>query len=160
MTKYEKLLQLAKDKGIEVKENVYFDSGLKGLAISEGVGLSYTLHTETEKRCILAEEIAHKEYNTGNITDLRIGSNRKQELRAHRQAVHELVPFEILIEVVIELRENATLFTIAETLDITEEFLLDALEIYRREYGPVSDFGSYLVVFDPFHIVERQHYYT
>lgn len=157
MTEYEWLLQLAHERGFAVVERFDFkNSNIKGLATKDGIVLSSDLKNDRERKCVLAEEIAHIQINTGNITDLSNLSNKKQEIRAHKLAVKKLVPFSRLIDAIIELREETSIYALAHKLDVTEDFLLEAIEIYGYEYGPRTDYGAYIVFFSPFHIEEKQ----
>ena len=37
----------------------------------------------------------------------------------------------------------------AEYLDVTEEFLKEALEQYRRKYGQRAELDNYVIIFEP-----------
>lgn len=162
MTKYEELLQSAYDNGHFVIEHFDFTkctdklSNIEGLATKEGILLSDKLKDDRHRKCVLAEEIAHRKYSTGNITDLSLVSNHRQEVKAHKEAVYNLVPFKKLVDTVIELRYESDIYTVAFELDVTEEFLLEAIKYYSLKYGPVVDYGSYIVYFNPFHVLEKQ----
>lgn len=43
----------------------------------------------------------------------------------------------------------SSLFDMAEYLDVTEEFLSDALESYRKKYGTCKAIDNYIVYFEP-----------
>lgn len=156
MTDYEFLLELSLKRGYPVIESFDFNSEVKGLAVDGGIGLSSEIETERERKCILAEEIAHTELNTGDILDLSNASNRKQEMRAHKRAVYNLVPFERLIDAIIDLRDETSIYSLARELDVTEEFIVEAIEIYSNKYGERKDYGAYVVFFHPFRVVEKQ----
>ena len=41
------------------------------------------------------------------------------------------------------------LYEMADYLDITEEFLSDALTVYRRKYGVYTSLDNYIIYFEP-----------
>lgn len=155
MNEYEELLEEAFLAGVLVSEKYAFKSNVKGLTVNNKIKLSNKLQTLNEKKCILAEELAHHKLNHSDITDLRNIENKRQEDRAHKAAILYLVPFTRLIETVISLKDEATNYNVADALGITEEYLKEALEIYHRAYGDKVDIGSYIVSFSPFNIREK-----
>lgn len=152
MTDYEKELDKAQSYGLTVAENVNFKSGVKGLVVGKVIGLSKSLRTEKERYTVLAEEIAHFKINCGNITDQNKTQCRQQERKAHKLMVHELLPFENIIKAIMDLKEEARIDTVAETLGVTEDLLKEAFEIYKAEEGPVAITDTCIVWFEPFRI--------
>ena len=53
---------------------------------------------ETEKKCVLAEELGHHYTTVGNIMDQTATANRKQERRARIWAYHKLLSLNDLID--------------------------------------------------------------
>ena len=131
MCNYENLLHDADIMGLDVKE-LYFESDAKGLCKGEKIGIRKEL-SKTEKACILAEEIGHYYTTTGNILDQRDTNNRKQEMKARKWAVDKMISIEDLFRATEQPCRN--LFEIAEYLEVTEEFLLEALEVFKKRYG-------------------------
>ena len=58
MNLYEQWLQKADDIGLNVVENVPFESQAKGLICDDCIGLNQSIETTAEKACILAEDIS------------------------------------------------------------------------------------------------------
>lgn len=152
MTRFEKLLDKAKEYNLKVYEN--FDigvKGVKGLISGNKIALATNL-TEIEKTCVIAEEIAHAVSSVGNILDQKKTSNRKQELKAHRIAANYLITIEDLVEAVIYLKDEANYYTISEHLGITEEFLHEAIMFFQYKYGSYTIIGNYYINFSPLNI--------
>ena len=77
MTEYEKLLNSAMEADITVIEDYDFsDTRIKGLYCDGVVALDKRMETETEKKCILAEELGHHYTAVGNIVDQSSVSNQ------------------------------------------------------------------------------------
>ena len=129
---YENLLDDANDSGITLDEKYTFDSRLKGLYIDNNIALSSTLETSAEKSCILAEELGHHYTSSGNIIDMSVVTNRKQELHARAWAYNRLIGLYGIINAYRSGCRNG--YEIAEHLNITEEFLNEALQYYRNKY--------------------------
>ena len=55
---------------------------LKGLYCDGAIGIDKNIETNTEKACVLAEELGHHYTSTGNILDQSSVANRKQEQKA------------------------------------------------------------------------------
>lgn len=143
---YEGLIQIAEDEEIEVIE-FNFPANLKGLYRNDFIGIKKNIVTITEKKCVLAEELGHYYTTTGNITDLKSVSNRKQELKARNWSYEKLVPLISLIKASQECCTN--FYELAEYLDVTEEFLKDALQHYKNKYGLFKEVDDYCIYFDP-----------
>lgn len=148
LTEYEKLLDEAKNNKARVFEN-YDLSGtrLKGLYCDGNIALSSELHTEAERRCVLAEEIGHHYTTVGNILDMNTIGNRKQEQQARLWAYNNVVG---LIGVINAYKAGCqNLYEMADYLEVSEEFLLDALNRYRSKYGTCTALDNYVIFFEP-----------
>lgn len=148
MTEYEKLLDKAKNNKVHVFEN-YDLSGtrLKGLYCDGNIALSRDLHTETEKRCVLAEEIGHHYTTVGNILDINKTGNGKQEQQARLWAYNNAVG---LIGVINAYKAGCqNLYEMADYLEVNEEFLSNALNRYRSKYGVYTTIDNYVIFFEP-----------
>ena len=145
MNAYEALLDEACDIGFEVKEKpLRFNNGrIKGNRIA----IRQDIDTTTEKACVLAEELGHHYTSVGNIIDMDSSSNRKQERQARLWAYNKQIGLKGLIRA-YEHGCTAS-HEIAEYLDVTEEFLDEALSCYRNKYGTSVELDGYLIVFDP-----------
>ncbi len=146
MTAYEELLQTADDEGIEVIEFT-FKSDIKGLYSDNCIAISRKLNTTTEKKCILAEELGHYYTSEGNIVDLKNICNRKQERQARNWSFEKLVTLKSLIKASFEC--CTSLYELAKYLDVTEEFLKEALDYYQSKYGPYTEVDNYCIYFNP-----------
>mgnify|MGYP003379396717 FL=1 len=105
------------------------------------------IETSAEKSCILAEELGHHYTTVGNILDQSSVSNRKQELRARMWAYNKLIG---LIGIIKSYEHGCQSYhEMAEYLDVTEEFLRDALEKYRQKYGVCTTVDNYIIYFEP-----------
>lgn len=144
MCNYEKLLVDAVDDGLTVIEK-NFESDAKGLCKGKKIGIRKELSIQ-DKTCILAEELGHYYTSVGDIIDQKDINNQKQEKMARKWAVNKLVKIDKLIEAVKYGCEN--LFEIAEYLDVTEEFLIESIDMFRQKYGPCYIVGNYAVTFN------------
>lgn len=148
MTEFEKLLSSADANNIEVYDN-YDLSGtnIKGLYCDGTVAISNSLSTEIEKTCVLAEELGHYHTTTGNILDQSKSSNRKQELRARLWAYNKQIGLQGIIN--CHNAHCSTTHEMAEYLNVTEEFFIDAINTYKHKYGIYTTVDNYIVGFEP-----------
>ena len=152
MTDYETLLDFADKHQVIVTEK--FDlSGtrLKGLYCDATIAIDKNL-TQSEKACVLAEELGHHNTSSGNIIDLNDISNRKQERCARVWAYYYMLSFSGLIKAYKHNCQNR--YEIAEYLGITEEFLSDAIKYYKEKYGTMVNYDTYIIYFDPLGVLE------
>lgn len=152
MTNYEKQLQQAHDARVNVYDfflgnsrNV--KSRLDGLYIDGNIALSKNLKTSAERSAVLAEELGHHYTTVGNILDQADTGNRKQERRARLWAYDKLIGLHGIIDAFEHGCGNR--YEIAEYLDVTESFLLDAIAVYREKYGVCKKLGNYIIYFEP-----------
>ena len=148
MNTYEKLLTVADNDGITVTED--FDlsnTRFKGLYCNGTVALNRKLSTSAEKSSILAEELGHHYTTVENITAQITVEDRKQEYRARLWAYNKLIGLQGILSA---YRANCqTLNEMAEHLEVSEEFLAEALEYYRRKYGVCTKIDNYAIYFEP-----------
>lgn len=145
MNAYENLLSECRDNITVIEKD--FKSKAKGLCKGNKIGISRAVETSTEKRCILAEELGHYYTTIGNILDQHKVANAKQELHARTWAYNECVG---LIGIVKAFEAGCkSLYEMADYLEVTEEFLKDALESYRRKYGIYTEIDNYIIFFEP-----------
>ena len=147
MIAYEELLFEADDEGIEVLEFI-FESDIKGLYSDYCIAISHKLDTTTEKKCVLAEELGHYHTSDGNLIDLKSIQNRKQEVRARKWSYEKLIPLKSIIKASFGCCAN--LYELAEYLDVTEQFLKEALTYYQSKYGLYAEVDNYCIYFNPF----------
>lgn len=145
---YEELLDLAKSQNIKVHEKYDFSgTRIKGLYCDGNIALSKDLHTEAEKKCVLAEELGHYETAVGDITNQSLTSNRKQELRGRLIAYNKMVGLMGFIDAYQHHCHN--LHEMAEYLDVTDAFLSETINCYRAKYGSYAKLDNYVVYFEP-----------
>lgn len=149
---YEELLIEADDKGYVVKEKPLQmnDGRIKGIRIA----IRKDIPTERQKAETLLEELEHGYSTCGNILDQSIPLNRMQELRARRRAYKRLVTFAQLIKAYEAGCRN--LYEMSGELNITEEFLRDAIKMYAEKYGArLIQYENYFICFSPYlHVVK------
>ena len=151
---YEKLIVEAEDENIIVKE-MEFNSDLDGLYFNNKIAINKKLSSIAEKTCILAEEIGHHHKNIGNILLQDSVDNVKQEQKAREYAYNKLVSIDKLIAAFS--KNLRTTYEISDYLDVTETFLLDAIEYYKAKYGiKVLERNGYFVQFVPYFLIFKQ----
>jgi Zn-dependent peptidase ImmA (M78 family) len=121
-------------------------SGLKGLYINGHIAINAKM-SDTEKACVLAEELGHHYTSYGNILDQTDISNCKQELRARAWAYDEQIGLLGLISAYEHGCRNR--YEIAKYLEVTEEVLEKCLIYYRSKYGLCKTVDNYAVYFIP-----------
>ena len=100
-----------------------------------------------QKGCVLAEELGHYHTTVGNILDMNITENRKQELHARAWAYNKMIG---LIGLVNSYEHGCkTLHDTADYLNVTEEFLTEAIDYYKKKYGICTTVDNYVVYFEP-----------
>lgn len=147
MNNYEKLLDEAASDNIKVVENYDFKSGCLGMAAGRKIGLSRKIETQKEKACILAEELGHHKTTAGEIFDQNIAVNRKQEHHARFWGYNRMIGLNGIVQA--HQNRRYTLVEIAEYLDVPEQFLIEALECYRKKYGKYVQIDNYVIYFEP-----------
>ncbi|ALA12685.1 ImmA/IrrE family metallo-endopeptidase [Paenibacillus larvae] len=151
---YEKLLM---ETGIKVFE-VIMPTGIKGL-YSDGIAwINKNIETNTEKACVLVEEVGHEQTTAGDITDQCDLCKRKQELIGRRWGYRKLVPLSAIVQAHKACLTNR--YEIADYLGVTEEFLQNAIDYYRDKYGVCTQYEQYMIYFDPLNVFERSYEIT
>lgn len=152
LTELEKVEQEIADNGIELIHYPFKSKRLKGVYITNKenkyIALSKKVETESEKVCILTEELAHHEVSSGNISD-----DKKAELSARFRGYNKLVGLKGLVSAY----ENncSSLYEIAEHLNITNEYLSEVLSAYETRYGISKKYKEYLIVFKPYFEIRK-----
>lgn len=142
--KYDALLDEANAEDISIKERPFktYDGRIKG----KDIYLRKDMNT-TEKACVLAEELGHYHTSVGNLLDMTIPSNRKQERQARLWAYNKQIGLKGLVRA-YEHGCTAS-HEIAEYLDVTEEALQECIEFYRDKYGEYKTVEHYIIFFIP-----------
>jgi len=142
---YDELLLEADNTGLVVKE--------KNLPVSKGrikgnrIAIKRDMST-TEKGCVLAEELGHYYTTSGNILDQSLTSNRKQEHIARMWAYNKLIGLRGIINAYNAGCTNK--YEIAEFLNVTVEFLEEAIKKYTDKYGVCTMLDNYIIYFIPY----------
>jgi Zn-dependent peptidase ImmA (M78 family) len=152
LTEYEKLLDDADKQHVLVTEKFDLsDTRLKGLYCDAFIAIDKNL-TEADKACVLAEELGHHATTYGNIIDQSSVMNRKQERRARVWAYYLMLQFEDIIGAYEHGCQNR--YDIAEYLNISEEFLQDAINYYKDKYGAYVAYDNYFIYFEPLGVLK------
>lgn len=142
--KYNALLNEANAEGISIKERPFktYDGRIKG----KDIYLRKDMNT-TEKSCVLAEELGHYYTTVGDILDMNVPENRKQERQARLWGYNRVIGLFGLIRAYEHGCKDK--YEIAEYLDVTEEYLEDCINCYRNKYGVYKIVDNYIVYFIP-----------
>ena len=144
MTTYEDILIEADRHNLITKEKPLLAH--KGRIKGKRIAINRKL-TEKEKKCVMAEDLGHYYTASGDILDQSSADNRKQESRGRIMAYNKLVGLTGIIDSYNNHCQSLT--ETAEYLDVTEEFLLDALQYYKRKYGTYVTINNYVIYFEP-----------
>lgn len=142
--KYNDLLNEANAEGISIKERPFktYDGRIKG----KDIYLRKDMNT-TEKSCVLAEELGHYYTTVGNILDMNVPENRKQERQARLWGYNRIIGLLGLIKAYEHGCKDK--YEIAEYLDVTEEYLEECIHCYRDKYGVCRETDNYVIYFIP-----------
>ena len=141
---YTELLIEADSQSLITKDKplLAHDGRIKGKRIAIRKDMS-----ETKKKCVLAEELGHYYTTSGDIMDQSSVDSRKQEHRARLWAYDKVIG---LMGIVDCYRAGCrTVTDMAEHLEVTEEFLKEALLCYKEKYGVCTRMQNYVVYFEP-----------
>lgn len=142
---YEVLLNTADQAGLTVKEKPLSESD--GLIKGNRIAIRKDIPTQAEKSCVLAEELGHYFTSAGNILDQTDIVNRKQEYRARLYGYNLQIGLRGIISAHTAGCRN--LYEMADYLDVTEEYLKEALDCYQSKYGEYVKVDNYMIYFIP-----------
>lgn len=146
MTEYERLVAEIDSYGIRVREIDFHTSKPCGKCIGNKIYINKNI-SETEKYCVLCEELGHYHLNIGDITNQTKISNKKQEVLARRWGYRKNVG---IIDLIKAFESGCkTKYEIAEFLNVTEEYLNEAIEYYTSKYGAYYTIDCYNIMFIP-----------
>ena len=146
MNTYECLQDEACEDGIDVIDYTFHGKRIKGLYCDGVVAIREDM-TIPEKTCALAEELGHHHTSVGNILDMDISANRKQERQARLHGYNHLIGLTGLIRAYEHGCTNR--YETAEYLEVTEEFLEECISCYREKYGVYKIVDNYIIYFIP-----------
>lgn len=142
---YESLLKEAEDLNIVIKEKKL--QLREGLCCNNRIAINSDIKNLREKNCVLAEELGHYHTSSGNILNLTDIRNTKQEKRARNWAYEKLVG---IIPIIKAFEKNIrSKHELAEYLNVTEQFIDEAINHYREKYGVYTEIDNYIVYFEP-----------
>lgn len=142
---YEELLIEAEHSGLLVKE--------KSLPLSDGrvkgnrIAIRQNIPTLKKKADVLAEELGHYYTTVGRIVEQDTVNARKQERTARLWAYDKRIGLSGLIYGYRQHCQNR--HELAECLEVSEDFLQEALECYREKYGIMTELDGYIILFEP-----------
>ena len=142
---YEVLLNTADQAGLTVKEKPLSESD--GLIKGNRIAIRKDIPTQAEKSCVLAEELGHYFTSAGNILDQTDTVNRRQEYRARLYGYNLQIGLRGIISAHTAGCRN--LYEMADYLDVTEEYLKEALDCYQSKYGEYVKVDNYMIYFIP-----------
>ena len=147
MNIFEHLEDEACKDGIEIVKYNFNSDRIDGLYCDGTVAINSSIDTTIKKADILAEEMGHHFTSVGNILDLSKAQNRKQERQARIWAYNKRIGLEGLIRAYEHGCKSR--YEVAEFLEVTEEFLEDAIYYYRERYGIYTYVKNYTIYFIP-----------
>ena len=141
---YTDLLNEASAKGLVVKEKMLqaHDGRIKENKIAIRKDMP-----EIEKACVLAEELGHFYTAAGDIFEQDSIQNIKTERAGRIFAYNRMIGLTGIINAY--KRNCRSLPEMAEYLEVTEEFLQEALKCYRQKYGISCQIDNYIIFFEP-----------
>ena len=142
---YEELLIQFDSDNVQVRELPLQEDD--GRLCGNRIAIRQDIPTQTEKSCVLAEELGHYHTTYGDILDLDDVRNRKQEFRARMWGYNLKIGLMGIVNAYKAGCQN--LAEAAEYLDVTEEYLLEALKTYHSKYGIYATVDNYIIYFEP-----------
>lgn len=150
---FDKLLIEAENLGINVEEHDFKNMNLKGLYTDGVIILNpAAIKSNTEKTCILAEELGHHYTSSGNILDQSNIVNIKQENKARNWGYEKLIPLKSFVDA--SKVGLANRYELAEYFEVTEDYLQKAIFRYKKKYGLYAEWKNYIIYFEPLVVLE------
>jgi hypothetical protein len=146
---YENLLLEAQASGIDVV-SMKFNGNSKGYYAHNTIVLDTKIETTAEKCCVLAEELGHHHTTYGNILNEQTDTFH-QETTARNWGYEKLVTLHGLIKGYYH-NGCGNRYELADYLDVTEEFLDNALLHYKQKYGLYIEAENHIIYFDPLNV--------
>lgn len=149
MNKYENLMVAYDD--LLINDSNALPEDYEGF-YSDGAVLVDKFLTKTRKLEILSEEIAHHLVTFGDIRDQKNLMNRKYEIKARRLGCELLVSLDDIIDAFHEGVHN--LYEMSQYFEVSERYILNALNHYKMKYGLDVYFKGYVIKFEPLQVFE------
>lgn len=147
MNKLETFEQKAYDQNVKVYDYYLGEESLAGLYIDGHVAINTSVKSLKKRTCVIAEELGHHCTSSGNILDQDDVRTQKQEHKARLWGYNESIGLFGIVEAFNHGCHST--YEIAEYLEVTEEFLNDALDAYRDKYGVYTTVDNYIIYFIP-----------
>lgn len=147
MNTYEKLQDKACKDGIDVIDYPFNSNRIDGLYCDGTIAIRKDIETSAEKACVLAEELGHHYTSHGNIMNMDNVNSRQQEYDARLWGYNNLIGLLGIIRAFEHGCRNR--YEMAEYLEVTEEYLEEALKCYRSKYGVYKVVDNYAITFIP-----------
>ncbi|PTK73465.1 ImmA/IrrE family metallo-endopeptidase [Staphylococcus haemolyticus] len=146
---YEKML--IEHDYIEVREANVLPDNLDGVWLGDLILIKRNL-PEKKKVEVLFEELAHHKLTYGNILDQSQFNNRKFENYARRYSYETTMPLSGIVQAFKQGIHN--LYELANFFEVTESFVLQSIEHYKQKYGYSTQYGKYVIQFEPLRVFE------
>lgn len=147
MSNYESML--IKHENIAIKDTFALPGKFKGF-YTDGVILIDKYLGHKEKIEVLAEELAHYKITYGNIIDKCEIFNRKLELKAQRLGAEMIITLSGIINAFEHGIYN--LYELAEYFEVSQGYVLDAIQHYKMKYGLSTCFDGHIICFEPLQV--------
>lgn len=153
MDRYERHISKLSTIGLTVDERTLSGSRLSGLYVSRRgrrptICINPALSSK-EKICVIAEEAGHHYRTCGNVISLASARERKGERAGRTWAYTNLLPLEDIAQAWLD--GINTIWDLAEHLEVTEQFLMDAIDYYHQRFGEIKELKNGVIVqFDPY----------
>lgn len=144
MNNYEALINRADQLGISVIEMDF--KGRNGRIMNDTIFIRKDMLT-AGKACAMSEELGHHFTGTGDILNQNHNNNEKQERHGKVWAYNDRIGLRGIIQA--HNRGCVNLYEMADTLEVTEEFLQEALNYFHSKFGRYTFIDNYLIFFEP-----------
>ncbi len=131
---------LANNDQYQIKVKLDMPSELGGLTHGRIIYLNGR-KSKAELNQNLAEEIGHEKFTVGNIVHEDSNSDTQQENKARVWGMQQLVSLNALVDA--WQAGACSPQEVAEELEVTPEYLLDAIEMWRTKKGLTFWHGDY-----------------
>lgn len=155
---YEKLLEECNTIAPVIECDLLNNTGYEGLYRNGFILIEKSLPI-TKKIEILIEEKGHHLTSIGDIRDENIIENSKQETKARSYAYEQLLTLDTLID--LRTCGLTEYWQFADELNVTPEFIHNALDHIKSKYGTLFTYDDYQFIFD-YHgqlQIEKNHLY-
>lgn len=151
---YEELL--IENGHLPIGDTFELDGNFEGIYDNGVILIDKTLST-ARKHEVLAEELAHHKLTYGNITDQEIFNNRKFENYARRHSMEQVISLDGIISAYKNGIHNT--YEMASYFEVTEEYIVNALEHYKLKYGLSTYHKGYVIKFEPLQVFKHIEFY-